>query len=105
MKYRHKKTKLVLKLLMVHYYTVCDRLWPSYNRAANTGVHANMGMRFTWPKPEYSLPKPYFNVHALIFYVCEVSSQVILGARSFIDIENMQKNYGINVFDYEGHDL
>jgi len=65
-------------------------LWPSYNSAANTGLHANMGVLvvFKWPKP-------YFNVCALIFYMCEGSSQAIKDA----------KNYGINIFDYEGHDL
>jgi len=63
-----------------------------------------MGMHviLTWPKPEYSLLKQYFNVCALIFYMCEGLSQVILGARSFIHVENMQKNFGINIFDYEG---
>jgi hypothetical protein len=62
---------------------VCDGLWPSYNRAANTGVHANLGVRgiLTWPKP-------YFNVRALIFYVWERSSQAI----------KYTKNYGINIF-------
>ncbi len=56
--------------------TASDGLWPSYNRAAKTGVRANMGEHivFTWPKP-------YFNVHALIFYVCEGSSQAIKHAK------------------------
>jgi len=73
----------------------------------NTGVRANMGVRvvFTWPKPEYSLPKPYLNVCALIFNMCEGSRQVVIGARSFKHIENMPKNYGVNIFDYEGHGL
>ncbi len=69
--------------------------------AADTGMRAshtseillygaNMGVCviFTWPKP-------YFNVHALIFYVCEGSSQAIKHA----------KKYGSNIFEYEGHDL
>ncbi len=42
--------------------------------------------------------KPYFNVHALFFskfiYVKNQANQL-----------NMQKNYGIDIFDYEGHDL
>jgi hypothetical protein len=67
---------------------VCDGLWPSYNRAVNTGMRKNMGVLVI-----FTLPKPYFNVHALIFYVCEGSSQAIKHA----------KNYPINIFDYEGH--
>jgi hypothetical protein len=39
--------------------------------------------------------KLYFNVRALIFYDCEGSSQPIEHA----------KKYGINIFDYEGHNL
>jgi len=42
-----------------------------------------VGVIFTWPKT-------YFNVRALIFYVCEGSNQAIKNA----------KNYGINIFDY-----
>jgi len=49
--------------------------------------------------------KAIFYVCALIFYMCEGLSQVILGARSFIHVENMPKNYGFNIFDYESHDL
>jgi len=47
---------------------------------------------FTWLKP-------YFIVCALIFYVCEGLSQPIANQL------NMQKYYGINIFDYEGHYL
>ena len=39
--------------------------------------------------------KLYFNVCALILYVCEGSSQAITHA----------KNYVINIFEYKGHDL
>jgi len=46
---------------------------------------------FTWPKP-------YFNISALIFYVCEESSQPTEPIKH-------AKNYGIDIFDYEGHDL
>ncbi len=58
--------------------------------ASNTSVRANMGVCivFKWSKP-------YFNVCALILYVCEGSSQAITHA----------KNYGINIFEYKGHDL
>ncbi len=37
-------------------------------------------------------------VSALIFYMCEGSSKPIAQL-------SMQKNYGINIFYYEGHDL
>jgi len=51
------------------------------------GVHTNTGWRviFSWLKP-------YCNVRALIFYVCEGSSQ---------NIEPIKhaKKYGINIFD------
>ncbi len=53
-------------------YTVCNGLWPSYNHASDTGMHVNMGVYviFTWPKS-------YFNVCALILYMCEGLRQVI----------------------------
>jgi hypothetical protein len=59
-----------------------------HNCAANTGGR----VVFTWLKS-------YFNVHALIFYVFEGSSQLIASQL------NMQKSYGINIFYYEGHNL
>jgi len=56
-----------------------------HNRAVNMGGC----VAFTWLKL-------YFNVCALIFYVCEGSSQSIPNQL------NMQKNNRINIFDYEG---
>ncbi len=46
-----------------------------------------------------SFYKLYLSVCALIFYVCEGLSQPIANRL------NMQKNYGIDIFDYEGHNL
>ncbi len=50
---------------------------------------------FTWLKP-------YFNIRALIFYMCEGSSQPIANS---IFITKHAKNYGINNIDYEGHNI
>jgi len=72
------------------FYTKCATDCGPHNRA---GVHANKGWRvvFTWLKP-------YFNVHALIFNMCEGSSQPNEPIKH-------AKNYCINIFDYEGHNL
>jgi len=71
-------------------YAQCATDCVPHNRA---GVNANTGWRvvFTWLKP-------YFNISALIFYVCEGSSQTIEPIK-------LAKNYGIDIFDYEGHNL
>jgi len=62
----------------------------SHNR---DGVHANLGGHIV-----YTWLKLYFNILALIFYKCEGSSQPIEPIKH-------AKNYVIDIFDYEGHDL
>jgi len=70
------KTFLIISHLNLYVYNISIFIHFSYNRAAHTCICANMGVYvvFTWPKP-------YFNVHALIFYMCEGSSQAITHAK------------------------
>ncbi len=56
-------------------------------------IHTRTGMPFFYPA------QAIFKDRVLIFYVCEGSSQPIANQL------NMPKNYGINIFDFEGHDL
>jgi len=83
-------------------WIVALKMCCEYGRACNYGralmqIGACMQIRivFTWLKP-------YFNIRALIFYVCEGSSQPIA---NFLFITKHAKNYGISIFDYEGHNL
>ncbi len=80
-------------------YTVCKGLWPLITTRANTGARLRMPRARTRTYMLFfSQLKPYFNVCALTFskflHVKKQANQI-----------DMQKNYGIDIFDYEGHNL
>jgi len=70
-----------MPLLSLKNTTQCAKDCGPHNHAANTGRH----IVFTWLRL-------YFNIDAIIFYVCEGLSQPIANQL------NMQTNYGNNIF-------
>ncbi len=77
--------------LIEHMITSVRRVVALITVLACVQIRARPVCCFTWLKP-------YFNISALIFYVCEESSQPTEPIKH-------ANYYGIDIFDYEGHDL
>jgi len=87
----------------MHIYSNANWLLRSVQRIV-VPVTLSVNVSFRWElfvnlnvlrHPIFIWLKLYFNIYALIFYLCEGLSQPIAKC----------KNYGINIFDYEGHNL